>query len=60
MHIGNLPNQENASDDSYSEHDMVMYSKDDMTNYSKHLKLNRVPAKKPNVPYYSEGDAEYI
>lgn len=42
MHIEHLPNQDNASDDSFSEQDMVYYNKDDLTNYSKGLGLNKV------------------
>ena len=45
MHIEHLPNQDNASDDSFSEQDMVYYNKDDLTNYSKGLGLNKVKAK---------------
>ena len=39
---------------------MVFYNKDDMTNYSKHLGLNKVAKKKPNVPYYSENDIHEV
>ncbi len=45
MHIEHLPNEDNASDDSFSEQDMVYYPKDDMTVYSKGLGLNKVSAK---------------
>lgn len=48
MHIENLPHQDNASDDSFSEQDMVYYNKDDLTNYSKGLGLNKVKAR--NAP----------
>ena len=48
MHIEHLPNQDNASDDSFSEQDMVYYNKDDMTNYSKGMGLNKVPVKNNN------------
>ena len=65
MHIEQLPHQDNASDDSFSEQDMVYYNKDDMTNYSKHMNLNRVKAKdipggqgNQRQPYYSENDIQ--
>ena len=61
MHIEHLPNQDNASDDSFSEQDMVYYNKDDLTNYSKGLGLNKVKAKaKPNNQYYSENDIQEV
>ena len=41
-HIENLPNDYNGSENSFSEHDMVYYNKDDMTAYSKNLGLNKV------------------
>jgi hypothetical protein len=57
MHIEQLPNQDNASDDSFSEQDMVYYNKDDLTNYSKGLGLNKIKAKNPNQQnYFSEND----
>jgi hypothetical protein len=45
MHIEHMPNQEDQSDDSFSEQDMVYYNKDDLTNYSRGLGLNKVKAK---------------
>jgi len=42
MHIEHLPNQDNGSEDSFDEQDMVYYNKDDLTNYSKNLGLNKV------------------
>ncbi|PCI27214.1 hypothetical protein COB52_05135 [Candidatus Kaiserbacteria bacterium] len=47
---------ENNSEDSFDEQDMVYYQKDDMTQYSKHLGLNKV--KKKNLFSYSEGDCD--
>jgi len=59
VHIpGNLPGEENQSEDDEYEQDMVYYNKDDLTNYSKHLGLNKVAKRKPNVPYYSENDIQ--
>lgn len=55
MHIEHLPDQDNASDDSFAEQDMVYYNKDDLTNYSKGLGLNKVKAKQQPL-YYSEND----
>lgn len=46
MQFEQLPNQDNTSDDNLSEHDMVYYNKDDLTNYSRPLGLNKVKAKK--------------
>ena len=57
MHIEHLPNQDNASDDSFSEQDMVYYNKDDLTNYSKGLGLNKVKAK-PTIESNRECPAE--
>lgn len=48
MHIEHLPDQDNGSDDSFAEQDMVYYNKDDLTNYSKGLGLNKVKARAPN------------
>lgn len=45
MHIEHMPNVDDESDDSFSEQDMVYYNKDDLTNYSKGLGLNKVKAK---------------
>jgi len=42
MHIEHLPNQGDGSEDSFEEQDMVYYNKDDLTNYSKNLGLNKV------------------
>lgn len=56
MHIEQLPPQDNASDDSYSEQDMVYYNKDDITEYSKGLGLNRVKARNAPQSYFSEND----
>ena len=57
MHIEQLPEQDNASDDSFAEQDMVYYNKDDLTNYSKGLGLNKVKARQPLGPqYFSEND----
>lgn len=57
MHIGGMP--EDAQDEEeYEEYEMVHYHKDDTTNYSKHLGLNKVPKRKPHAPYYSENDVQ--
>jgi hypothetical protein len=45
VHIGGLPNKEDGSEDSFNEQDMVYYHKDDLTQYSKHLGLNKVKRK---------------
>ena len=65
MHIENLPNQDGASEDSFSEQDMVYYNKDDLTNYSKGLGLNKVKAKKSPIKagqtnYFSENDIKEV
>lgn len=61
MHIEHLPNQDNGSEDSFSEQDMVYYNKDDLTNYSKGLGLNKVKAKVlPQNKYYSENDLQEV
>ena len=39
------PNQVNESDDEMDEADMVMYNKDDMTNFSKSLGLNKMQSR---------------
>lgn len=40
---------------------MVYYNKDDLTQYSKDLKLNRVKAKRQSLPtYFSENDIREI
>jgi hypothetical protein len=40
---------------------MVYYNKDDLTNYSKGLGLNRVKAKRQSMPsYFSENDIREI
>ena len=41
---------------------MVYYNKDDLTNYSKGLGLNKVRAKNPNKPnnYFSENDIQEV
>lgn len=68
MHIEHLPNQDNGSEDSFDEQDMVYYNKDDLTMYSKNLGLEYVKPK--NMPqsmtqqqkfqYYSENDLNEI
>lgn len=61
MHIEHLPNQDGASDDSFSEQDMVYYNKDDLTNYSKDLGLNKVRVKRPpQNQYFSENDLHEV
>lgn len=60
MHIEHLPNQDNGSDDSFSEQDMVYYNKDDLTMYSKHLDLNKVKARGPGQQYFSENDLQEV
>jgi hypothetical protein len=57
MHIGGLPD-DIQDEDEYEEYEMVHYHKDDTTNYSKHLGLNKVPKRKPHAPYYSENDIQ--
>ena len=61
MQYEHLPNQDNQSDESFSEQDMVYYNKDDLTNYSKGLGLNKVKAKKRNQgQYFSENDLHEV
>lgn len=64
MHIEHMANQEDQSDDSFSEQDMVYYNKDDLTQYSKNLGLNKVKAKINNVKgggnYFSENDLQEV
>lgn len=57
MHIGGMP-EDVQDEEEYEEYEMVHYHKDDTTNYSKHLGLNKVPKRKPHVPYYSENDVQ--
>ena len=55
-----LPEQENESDDSMAEHDLVFYQKEDMTNFSKHLGINKVKKRAarraPKSRIMSEGE----
>jgi hypothetical protein len=39
---------------------MVYYNKDDLTNYSKGLGLNKVRAKQPGQNYFSENDLQEV
>jgi Spy/CpxP family protein refolding chaperone len=58
VHIGGLPNKEDGAEDSFNEQDMVYYHKDDLTQYSKHLGLNKVK-RKQQLYFYSDTDVDF-
>jgi hypothetical protein len=58
---GMLPQEASVSDEDYTEQDMVYYHKDDLTNYSKGLGLNKVK-QKPNQNvqfFYNDNDIDF-
>jgi hypothetical protein len=58
---GMLPQDASISDEDYTEQDMVYYHKDDLTNYSKGLGLNKVKKKaNSNVQFfYNDNDIDF-